>query len=67
MNYPDRIPYAAWINSQLSIARHYGGMTIQGKDYLIEHGTGDLVYAPKPAPKPRKKKSTATQERWGLL
>ena len=56
MSYPDRIPYDAWINSQLSVARHYGGMNLNGKMYLVEKGTGDLVHTPKPAPKPRKKK-----------
>lgn len=29
----DRIPYETWINSQLSIARHYGAITINGKRY----------------------------------
>ena len=42
---PDRILYAAWINSQLSIARHYGGIKLNEKDYLIEKETGDLVLA----------------------
>lgn len=28
-----RIPYETWMNSQLSIARHYGGITINGKRY----------------------------------
>ena len=54
MNHPDRIPYAAWINSQLSIARHYGGIKLNGAMYLIEKESGDLV---KFAPKPREKKA----------
>ena len=28
---PERI--YGWLNSQLSVARHYGGMTYQGHDY----------------------------------
>jgi hypothetical protein len=51
--YPNRIPYNAWINSQLSIARHYGGINLQGKAYYVEKETGDLVHK---EPKPRKRK-----------
>lgn len=29
----DRIPYDTWINSQLSIARHYGAITVNDKRY----------------------------------
>lgn len=55
MNYPDRIPYQNWINSQLSVARHYGGMTLNGKTYRVEAVTGDLVAEPTPTPKTKKK------------
>lgn len=43
MEYPDRISYQAWINSQLSVARFYGGMILNGKEYFVEPGTNDLV------------------------
>jgi hypothetical protein len=33
----DRIPFDSWINSQLSIARFYGGITINGKQYIFDH------------------------------
>jgi len=62
MTYPDRIPYQAWINSQLSVARFYGGMTLNGKDYWIEKGTNDLVHAPKK--KSGRKKPTKTEKRF---
>ena len=32
---PERI--YGWLNSQLSVARHYGGMTYQGHDYQIAY------------------------------
>lgn len=32
-----------WINSQLSIARFYGGIIISGKEYRIVKGSDDLV------------------------
>jgi hypothetical protein len=32
---PERI--YGWLNSQLSIARHYGGMTYQGMRYEIDY------------------------------
>ena len=32
-----------WINSQLSIARFYGGISINGKEYRIVKGSDDLV------------------------
>jgi hypothetical protein len=41
----DRIPYDVWINSQLSIARYYGAITINSKHYVVEKETGDLVIA----------------------
>lgn len=31
-----RIPYETWINSQLSIARFYGGAIISGKQYVFD-------------------------------
>lgn len=31
-----RIPYDSWINSQLSIARHYGGCVLNGKKYRLD-------------------------------
>lgn len=42
-NEPIIIAYDYWINSQLSIARHYGGMRINGQEYLIMGGSHDLV------------------------
>lgn len=35
MNEPHRI--YGWLNSQLSIARHYGGCTFNGKSYAIRY------------------------------
>jgi len=32
---PERI--YGWLNSQLSVARHYGGITYQGHDYQIAY------------------------------
>lgn len=32
---PERI--YGWLNSQLSIARHYGGCSLNGFDYVIEN------------------------------
>jgi hypothetical protein len=32
---PAIIEYAAWINSQLSIARYYGGVRINGRKYVL--------------------------------
>ena len=34
---PHRIPYDSWINSQLSIARHYGGCNLNGKTYYLDY------------------------------
>lgn len=51
--YPNRIPYDTWTCSQLSVARYYGGIELNGKMYRIEKGTGDLVHTPK---QPRKRK-----------
>ena len=45
---PILITYERWANCQLSVARHTGGMNINGKEYLLvsEHGnryTPDLL------------------------
>lgn len=37
MDYPDIIPYENWIHSQLSVARHYGGIKIGGKNYVVDY------------------------------
>ncbi len=36
MSAPDRI--YNWLDSQLSIARHYGGCKFNGADYVIAYG-----------------------------
>ena len=51
-DYSNRIQFNVWINSQLSIARHYGSIVLQGKVYHVEKGTNDLVHK---EPKPRKR------------
>lgn len=56
--YPDRIPYQNWINSQLSIARFYGGISINGKRYVIDRETNDLVI-----PVPRKKRKALAEKK----
>lgn len=33
----DRIPYNVWSNSQLSIAKYYGGCDINGKKYVLDY------------------------------
>ena len=33
----DRIPYDTWANSQLSIARFYGGCDLNGKKYILDY------------------------------
>ena len=35
MNAPHRI--YGWLDSQLSIARHYGGCSVNGKSYVIRY------------------------------
>jgi len=35
--FADVIPYDAWSNSQLSIARHYGGCQLNGKSYILDY------------------------------
>jgi len=42
MNNPIFIPQDTWLKSPLSIARHYGGIRIEGQEFYIE-GT-DLVH-----------------------
>lgn len=37
MSEPKRIPYDQWINSQLSIARFYGGCTVNGVKYELDY------------------------------
>jgi hypothetical protein len=64
MEYPDRIPYQSWISSQLSIARFYGGMTLNGKEYFVEPETNDLV-ASSQKNKPKQRK--ADKDRWGKI
>ena len=43
MNTPDRIPYDHWINSQLSIARHWGCCVINGVKYVVDPRDKSLV------------------------
>ena len=33
----ERIPYDTWSNSQLSIARFYGGCELNGKKYVLDY------------------------------
>lgn len=40
---PDYIKKDVWLNSQYSVARHYGGCSINGVRYEINYLTGDLV------------------------
>lgn len=56
--YPDRIPYEEWINSQLSIARFYGGIKVNGKSYVIDKETNDLVI-----PMSRKKRKELAEKK----
>jgi hypothetical protein len=68
----NRIPYENWINSQLSIARHFGGITFNGKRYVLDfenarHENGkyfpDLVLESEL----KKKKKKVKQEQGELL
>lgn len=34
---PHRIPYENWANSQLSIAKYYGGCILNGKHYVLDY------------------------------
>ena len=55
---PERIYH--WLDSQLSIARHYGGCNFNGADYVIAYNEEgqplvrtDLLKKPKAAKKPK--------------
>lgn len=37
------IPKNVWLSSQLSIARYYGGCTVDGHQYTVVAGSEDLV------------------------
>ena len=37
MREPKRIPYHTWANSQLSVARHYGGCIFNGVQYKLDY------------------------------
>lgn len=43
----DGVPFVmgfdCWINSQLSVAKYYGGLTYNNVHYQIDWDTGDLV------------------------
>lgn len=48
-----RISYEAWSNSQLSIARHYGAINIDGKTFVLDYKNcpqkivdGEIKYFP---------------------
>lgn len=58
--FPDRIPYQYWINTQFSVARHFGACKINGKYYVIEPGTNDLVVEEK---KPQSKRSKKLKQK----
>ena len=32
-----RIKYDVWANSQLSVAKYYGGIRIDGKEYVLDY------------------------------
>jgi hypothetical protein len=63
-SFPDRIPYAAWSTSNLSVARHAGRCRINGDDYQLDFDTcetkidenGKTLYFPDlvKVPKPKK-------------
>ena len=36
-NYGKRIPYDVWASSQLSVAKYYGGININGKKYVLDY------------------------------
>ena len=49
----NKIPYEEWANSQLSIARFYGGIKYNGKDYILDYDhcptkiiDGEIKYFP---------------------
>lgn len=41
--YPDRIPYKQWMNSEFSIARLYGGLRINGVRYVLDYKNAEVV------------------------
>ena len=48
-----RIKYDVWANSQLSVAKYYGGIRIDGKEYVLDYKNcpqkivdGELKYFP---------------------
>lgn len=48
-----RIPFDSWRNSQLSVARFYGGCTLNGKEYRLDYENapqkivdGEIIYFP---------------------
>ena len=44
MNLPIIMAEEYWANSQLSIARYYGQIKIQGKEYIIVNKKGQTVF-----------------------
>lgn len=53
MSETERIPYKVWSSSQLSVARHYGGININGKQYVLDYENcptkiidGEIKYFP---------------------
>lgn len=43
MNIAPLIPSEVWLNSQLSLARFYGSIRIDGETYLVDYKTNYLV------------------------
>lgn len=33
----ERIPYAVWSSNQMSVAKHYGGININGMYYVLDY------------------------------
>lgn len=66
MTAPERIYH--WQHSQLSIARHYGGITYQGKRYAIaEHEEGRPLVRWDVMLKEKKAFAAAEREKWRKL
>lgn len=59
--FPDRIGYDYWINSHLSIARHYGAVVINGERYVIDP-TDNALVKESTLPKPKRKRTTKASE-----
>ena len=36
-NEPKRIPYDTWMNSMLSVAKFYGGIKVNGVQYVLDY------------------------------